>query len=278
MKQDLNLESKTALITGSTSGIGLEIGKFLLEKGAFCYFNSPFASEETKLLNTLQNVINLRTGKAIILNKKVKFLCSDISDRSGCENLVEKIKSSKIPKLQSIDILINNAGLQFVSKIKSFPIKKWNELIDLNLTAPFNLISMLIEDMKNNNWGRIINISSSHGLRASPFKSAYIASKHGLIGLSKSVALEYAKSGVTCNCICPGYVRTALAETQIKDQAKVHNLTEEKVIQDIILAPQPSGNFTKVEDIAAMVIHLCSKYSDNITGTQISIDGGWTAK
>lgn len=278
MQQNLNLQGKVALITGSTSGIGLEIGKFLLQTGAFCYFNSPFESEKTALLDTLQKVIDRTTKKPVNIKEKVRYICSDISDRLGCEYLVNEIKSSSIPKSQAIDILINNAGLQYVAAIESLPIEKWQELINLNLTAPFNLISLLVEGMKKNNWGRIVNISSAHGLRASPFKSAYISSKHGVIGLTKTVALELAKTRITCNSICPGYVRTLLVEKQINSQAQAHNLSKDQVIKDIILAPQPSGQFTKVEDIAAMVIHLCSKFSNNITGTHISIDGGWTAK
>jgi 3-hydroxybutyrate dehydrogenase len=177
----------------------------------------------------------------------------------------------------SIDILVNNAGIQNVEPIESFPEDKWNEIIAINMSSSFHTIKALVPKMKENGWGRIINIASAHGLVASPYKSAYVTAKHGVMGLTKTVAIEVAENNITCNAICPGYVKTPLVENQITDTAKARDISEEEVVQNVMLKAQWTKKFVTIEQVAGTALFLCSDYAENITGTHISIDGGWTA-
>ncbi len=190
------------------------------------------------------------------------------------KNLINETKS----KLGSVDIIVNNAGVQHVAPIDEFPPEKWDLIIAINLTSAFHMTRHALPHMKAAGWGRIINLASAHALVASPFKSAYVAAKHGLAGMTKSVALEVAENNITVNAICPGYVKTPLVENQITDTAKARGLTEEQVIKDVILGAQPTKKFTTVEQIGDMAVFLCSPSADNITGTMLQIDGGWVSK
>jgi 3-hydroxybutyrate dehydrogenase len=175
------------------------------------------------------------------------------------------------------DILVNNAGIQHVAPIETFPVEKWDAIIAINLTSAFHTTAAALPGMRAKGWGRVVNIASAHGLTASPFKSAYVSAKHGLVGMTKTVGLETAGQGITCNAICPGYVLTPLVEAQIPDQMKVHNMDRETVIREVLLDRQPSKQFATVEQIGGTVVYLCSPYADQVTGTTISVDGGWTA-
>jgi 3-hydroxybutyrate dehydrogenase len=177
-----------------------------------------------------------------------------------------------------VDILVNNAGIQYVAPVDEFPPEKWDAIIAINLNSAFHTIRAALPGMKANGWGRIVNVASAHGLVASPFKSAYIAAKHGLVGLTKTVALETAGKGITCNAVCPGYVLTPLVEKQIDDQARVHKIPREEVISKVILERQPSKAFVKIEEVAALTLFLCGDGAASVTGTALSIDGGWTAQ
>ncbi|MBW8836281.1 MAG: 3-hydroxybutyrate dehydrogenase, partial [Burkholderia sp.] len=181
-------------------------------------------------------------------------------------------------KFGAVDILVNNAGVQHVAPVDEFPVDKWDLIIALNLSSAFHTTRLALPAMKKRKWGRIVNIASAHALVASPFKSAYVSAKHGLAGFTKTVALEVAQQGITANAICPGYVRTPLVDKQIPDQAKTHGISEERVIREVILAPQPTKEFVKVEDVAALAAFLCSDAAAAITGAMLSIDGGWTAE
>jgi 3-hydroxybutyrate dehydrogenase len=259
------LNGKTALITGSTSGIGLGIARKLSEKGA--------------------NIIINGLGE----KSEIQKLCSEISSAYGTEVVyddanmtkpeeIESMCEGAISKFGAVDILVNNAGIQFVSKIEEFPPDKWDNIIAINLSSAFHTIRCLVPAMRDKKWGRIINVASAHGLVASPYKSAYVAAKHGMIGLTKTVALETVRDNITCNAICPGYVLTPLVEGQIKDQAKAHNMKEDEVIEKIILDPQPTKKFIQIDEVAKFAIFLCDEAAQGITGTSQSIDGGWTAR
>jgi len=178
----------------------------------------------------------------------------------------------------SVDILVNNAGVQFVSPVEDFPIDKWDQIIAINMTSVFHACKAAVPHMRKKGWGRVVNIASAHGLAASPFKSAYVTAKHGVVGFTKVLGLETAKENITCNAICPGYVRTPLVEKQVDDQAKVHGIPRERVITDVILAPQPTGRFVEIDEVAGMAVFLCSDAAKSITGTTLSMDGGWTAR
>jgi 3-hydroxybutyrate dehydrogenase len=177
-----------------------------------------------------------------------------------------------------VDILVNNAGIQFVAPVDEFPDEKWSQILAINLSSNFHAIKAVLPGMKQRNRGRIVNVASAHGLVASPFKSAYVAAKHGVLGLTKTVALEVAESGITCNAVCPGYVRTPLVEGQIKDQAKAHGMSEEEVVRHVILASQPNKRFVEVQQLAEVVLFLCSEAASSITGASLPVDGGWTAR
>jgi 3-hydroxybutyrate dehydrogenase len=257
------LQGKVAIITGSTSGIGWSIAQRLAQEGYKIMLNG-FGNES--MISSLKDQIRA-------LKTDVDYHGADMSKPEEIEDLV--LTTQK--KFGSVDILVNNAGIQFVNPIETFPTDKWNAIIAINLTASFHTIRTAFPIMKQQKWGRIVNIGSAHSLIASPFKSAYVTAKHGLAGLTKVVALEGAEFGITCNVICPGYVKTQLVESQIADQAKARNMTPEQVVRDVILAAQATKQFVTVEQIADLAAYLASDSAASITGTCIPIDGGWTA-
>lgn len=257
---------RTAVITGSNSGIGLAIAKALAADGCNVVLNSFSDTEDDHALAAEIAAAN-KTGAA--------YIQADMANGAQCRSLV----AAAAEKFGSVDILVNNAGIQHVAKVEEFPVDKWDAIIAINMSAAFHTSAATIPLMKSAGWGRIINIVSAHGLHASPFKSAYVTAKHGVIGLTKTIALEFAAARVaaTCNAICPGYVWTPMVENQISDQMEVHGLGRQEVIEDVILQKQPSKQFATVEQIAGTVRFLCSDAADQITGTPISVDGGWSA-
>lgn len=259
------MENKSAIITGSTSGIGLAIARHLAEAGFNIMLNGFGDRDE---IDSLQ--------KELSEKNQVKVLYSD-ADMTVPEQINAMVQTAA-ESFGGVDILVNNAGIQHVAPIEEFPTEKWNAIIAINLSAAFHTIRTALPHMKKKKWGRIINIASAHALAASPFKSAYVATKHGIVGLTKVVALETAQEGITCNAICPGYVKTPLVEGQISDQAKARGISEEAVVQDVILEAQPTKKFVGLDEIGALTLFLVGDTAASITGTTISIDGGWTAK
>ena len=258
------LQGRTALVTGSTSGIGLGVAKALAAEGADIVLNGlglPSAIEATRA--------TLADAHAV----RVEHSAADLSDPGAVREMMTFARD----KLGPVDILVNNAGIQFVSPVEEFPEAKWDAILAINLSSSFHAIKAALPDMKSRGWGRIINVASAHGLVASPFKSAYVAAKHGLVGLTKTVALEAATAGVTCNAICPGYVWTPLVEKQIEDQAHAHKISREAVINDVLLAAQPNKQFATVEQIGELVVFLCGDGGVCVTGAALPVDGGWTA-
>jgi 3-hydroxybutyrate dehydrogenase len=256
----MSLSGKTAIVTGSNSGIGLGTARELARAGANVILNSFTDRDEDHAL---------AAGMAKEFGVAVRYIQADMSKGEECRALVEKAGGC--------DILVNNAGIQFVAPVEEFPVEKWNAILAINLSSAFHTIAAALPGMRAKCWGRIVNIASAHGLTASPFKSAYVAAKHGIVGLTKTVALEAAGKGVTCNAICPGYVLTPLVEAQIPEQMKVHNMDREQVIREVMLERQPSRQFATVEEIGGTTVFLCSAAAAQITGTTISVDGGWTA-
>jgi 3-hydroxybutyrate dehydrogenase len=259
------LKAKTAVITGSTSGIGLGIARALAKEGANVVINGFGEAADIE-----------RERSGIEKEFGVKALYSP-ADMTKPAEIAEMIATAQ-KQFGSIDVLVNNAGIQHVSPIEDFPIEKWNAILAINLSAAFHTIRAAVPGMKARKWGRIINTASAHSLVASPFKAAYVSAKHGLAGLTKTVALELATFGVTVNCISPGYVWTPLVAKQIPDQMKTRNMTEEQVKRDVLLAAQPTKEFVTVEQVAALAVYLCSDAASAITGANIPIDGGWTAQ
>ncbi len=256
----MQLAGKRAIVTGSNSGIGLGIARELARAGASVVINSfTDAPEDHELAATLAR----ETGA------DVRYVQADMSKPEECRALVAQAGGC--------DILINNAGIQHVARIEEFPGEKWDAIIAINLSSAFHTSAAALPGMYAAGWGRVINIASAHGLTASPFKSAYVAAKHGVVGLTKTTALEAAGKGVTCNAICPGYVLTPIVEKQIPDQMKTHNMDRETVIKEVMLSRQPSGAFATVEQMGGTAVFLCSDAAAQITGTTISVDGGWTA-
>jgi 3-hydroxybutyrate dehydrogenase len=258
-------KGKTALVTGSTSGIGLGIATGFAARGANVILNGFGVAAE---------IDKLRSRLADEHGVTVRYDGADLSKQDAIEAMMAKA----IAEFGSVDILVNNAGIQFVAPIDEYPVAKWDAILALNLTASFHTIRLALPAMKAKKWGRILNIASAHALVASPFKSAYVAAKHGIAGLTKTVALEVATQGITMNAICPGYVWTPLVEKQIPDTAKARGLTEEQVINDVLLHAQPTKQFVQVGEVAALALFLASDEAASITGAVIPIDGGWTAQ
>lgn len=259
------LKGKTALVTGSTSGIGLAIALGLAKEGANIVLNG--FGEKSDIDGIIKKIKD-ESGVEVIHS------LADVSKTEAVEGMIKEA----ITKFGKLDILVNNAGIQFVSPIVDFPQDKWDAILAIDLSAAFKASKAALPSMIQNKWGRIINIASAHGLVASPFKAAYVAAKHGVVGLTKVIALEMAEKNITCNAICPGYVHTPLVDKQIAEQAKAHNIPEDRVVKEILLKSQPNKQFIQPEDISDLVLFLCSKAGDGMTGSIISIDGGWTAE
>lgn len=255
---------KTAVVTGSSSGIGLGIARGLAGAGMNIVLNGIEPEDQ---VDPIRRTIESDFGV------KARYDRANLMDPAGVVSLM----AGADERFGSVDVLVNNAGIQFVSPVEDFPDEKWQAILNLNLSAAFYAIKAAVPGMKKKGWGRIINIASAHGLVASPFKSAYVAAKHGLIGLTKTVALEVAEHGITANAICPGYVWTPLVEKQIPDTAKARGMTEEQVIRDVLLAAQPTKKFATVEEMAALAVFLTTDGAASITGTALPVDGGWTA-
>ena len=255
---------KTALVTGSTSGIGLGIARRLAAGGANLVLNGFGDAGEIE---------RLRADLAREHGVTITYDGADMSKAEAIETMMQKA----IARFGSVDLLVNNAGIQHVAPIDEFPLDQWNAIIAINLSATFHTTRIALAAMKKKRWGRIVNIASAHALVASPFKSAYVAAKHGVAGFTKAAALEVAEQGITVNAVCPGYVRTPLVEKQIPDQAKARGISEQQVIRDVLLAVQPTKQFVAVEQVAALTAFLCSDEAASITGAMLPIDGGWTA-
>lgn len=260
----MDLSGKSAVVTGSNSGIGLGIARVLANRGAQVALNSFSDSPQD---HELAEKLASETGS------KVVYVQADMSDPEACRALIGKAEDA----LGAVDILVNNAGIQHVAPIQDFPTAKWDAILAINLSSAFHTSAAAVTGMRARGWGRIVNIASAHGLTASPYKSAYIAAKHGIVGLSKTIALETAEEPITCNAVCPGYVLTPLVEAQIPDTMKEYGMDRDTVIRDVMLARQPSKEFATVEQLGGTVAFLCSDDAAQITGTTISVDGGWTA-
>jgi 3-hydroxybutyrate dehydrogenase len=260
-----SLAGKTALITGSTSGIGLAYAKALAGEGANIVINgfgdADAIEKERVGLEALSGAKTLYSGHDLTKVDQIEAMMKEAADNFG-----------------GVDILINNAGTQHVAPVEKFPLDKWDLIIALNLNAAFHTTRLALPHMKDKKWGRIIQTASAHSLVASPFKSAYVTAKHGLNGFTKTVALEVATFGITANCISPGYVWTPLVENQIPDTMKARGLTREQVMNDVLLAGQPTKQFVTAEQVAATALYLCSDAAAQVTGANLSIDGGWTAQ
>lgn len=256
----MSLKGKTAVVTGSNSGIGLGVARELAKAGAKVVLNSFTDRPEDH---------DLASEMAKEFGVSVRYIQADMSKGDECRALIEKAGAC--------DILVNNAGIQYVSPIDEFPVEKWDAIIAINMNSAFHTTAAALPMMRQAGWGRVVNIASAHGLTASPFKSAYVAAKHGVVGMTKVVALETAQENITCNAICPGYVLTPLVEQQIPATAKEYNLSEEEAVAQVILSRQPSKQFATTEQIGGTAVFLCSDAAAQITGTTISVDGGWTA-
>jgi 3-hydroxybutyrate dehydrogenase len=258
------LDGRVALVTGSTSGIGLGIARALAAAGAGVVLNGfgPAASiSETR--NAIEADYGVKTGYSA-------------ADMTSTDAIAEMIAAT-LKDFGQLDVLVNNAGIQHVAPLDQFPVAKWNEILGINLSAAFHTMRLALPAMRKQKFGRIINVASAHGLVASPFKGAYVAAKHGIVGLTKVAALETAEEGITCNAICPGYVYTPLVEAQIDGQAKAHGISRDQVIRDVLLAQQPNKRFATVEEIGALAVFLASEAAASITGIALPVDGGWTA-
>ncbi|WP_288115334.1 3-hydroxybutyrate dehydrogenase [Novosphingobium sp.] len=260
-----NLKGKTAVVTGSTSGIGLAYARAFASAGANVVING---------FGTPADIEKERSAIETDYKVKAVYSAADMTKPGEIADMVALGERT----FGSVDILVNNAGIQFVSPIEEFPIEKWDAIIAINLSSAFHGIRAAVPGMKKRGWGRIINTASAHSLVASPFKSAYVSAKHGIAGLTKTVALELATFKITCNCISPGYVWTPLVENQIPDTMKARGLTREQVINDVLLTRQPTKQFVQPEDVAALALFLCRHEARNITGANYNMDGGWVAE
>ncbi|MDO8911306.1 MAG: 3-hydroxybutyrate dehydrogenase [Phenylobacterium sp.] len=258
------LQSKSAVVTGSTSGIGLAIARAFAAEGANVLINGFGAAEDIEAA---------RAGIEAEFGVRAIYSGADMTQPTEIAAMVAQAQA----ELGAVDVLVNNAGVQFVSPIEDFPLEKWDQIIAINLSAAFHAIRAVVPGMKSRGWGRIISTASAHSLVASPFKSAYVAAKHGVVGLTKTAALELAPHGVTVNCISPGYVWTPLVENQIPATMASRNLTRDQVINDVLLAAQPTKQFVTPEEVAAIAVFLCSPAAKQMTGANLSVDGGWTA-
>ncbi len=256
----MDLKGKTAVVTGSNSGIGLGAAIELAKAGAEVVINSFSDRDEDHQLAEKISADH---------NATVRYIQADMSDPDACRALIEKAGGC--------DILVNNAGIQHVAGIPDFPVEKWDAIVAINMSSAFHTTAAALPVMRERSWGRVVNIASAHGLTASPYKSAYVAAKHGVVGLTKVTALETAEEPITANAICPGYVLTPLVEAQIPDTMKEYNMSREDVIRNVMLTRQPSKEFATVEQIGGTVLYLCSDAAAQVTGTTISVDGGWTA-
>src|SRR6202167_1821173 len=258
------LKGKSALVTGSTSGIGLAIARAMAAQGANVTING---------FGDAAAIEKERSGIEKDFGVKAVYSPADMTKPAEIADMIKTAEQT----FGALDILVNNAGVQFVSPIEDFPIEKWDQIIAINLTSAFHTTRAAAPIMKAAGHGRIVNIASAHALVASPFKSAYVAAKHGIAGFTKTAALEVAEHGITVNAVCPGYVMTPLVEKQIPEQAKARGITEQQVISDVLLAAQPTKRFVTVEELAALVNFLCTDNARSITGATLPVDGGWTA-
>jgi len=259
------LKGRSAVITGSTSGIGLGIARALAAQSASVVING---FGDAAAIEGLRGELERTHGVRALY---------DAADMTQPAQIAAMIAAAE-RELGAVDILVNNAGIQFVAPVDEFPLDKWDAIIAVNLSSAFHATRAALPGMKRRGWGRIVNVASAHGLVASPYKSAYIAAKHGVVGFTKSVALEVARQGITCNAVCPGYVLTPLVEKQIDDQARAHGLARDEVIDRIMLERQPSKQFVKVEEVAALTVFLCGEGAASMTGAALSVDGGWVAQ
>jgi 3-hydroxybutyrate dehydrogenase len=259
------LNGKTAVVTGSTSGIGLGIARALARDGANVVINGFGDKGEIEAI---------RAGIEREFGVKAAYSPADMTKPQEIAEMIHRAEKD----FGAVDILVNNAGIQHVAPVEDFPLEKWDQIIAINLSAAFHAIRAAVPGMKQRRWGRIISTASAHSLVASPYKVAYIAAKHGIAGITKTVALELATCGVTVNCISPGYVWTPLVERQIPDQMKSRNMTEEQVRRDVLLAAQPTKEFVTIDEVASLAAYLCSDAARAITGANLPIDGGWTAQ
>ena len=260
MTDPTSLKGRTAIVTGSNSGIGLGVARALAQAGADVVLNSYTDSAED---HQLAADIAQETGTA------TRYVQADMADPGACRALVEQAGECHV--------LVNNAGIQHVAPVEDFPAETWNAIVAINMSSAFHTTAAALPMMRRAGWGRVINIASAHGLTASPYKSAYVTAKHGVVGLTKVVGLETAREPITCNAVCPAYVLTPIVEAQIPDQMKTHGMSREEVVEKVMLDRQPSKEFVTVEQVAGTVTFLCSPAADQITGTTISVDGGWTA-
>lgn len=259
------MQDKVVMITGSTSGVGLGIARNFAKQKAILCING---------FTTTNTILEIQAELKNLGAKEVFYHPADMSKPETISDMFDQI----MKKFGKVEVLINNAGIQFVSPIEQFPPEKWEQIIRIDLIASFYTIRQVLPSMKKNGWGRIINIASAHALVASPFKSAYVAAKHGMLGMTKTVALEVAEEGITVNAICPGYVKTPLVLNQVADTAKIRGLSEEEVIKKVILGAQATKKFVEIDEVAALVLFLCGDQATSITGAALSIDGGWTAQ
>ncbi len=258
------LAGKVSLVTGSTSGIGLGIARALAAAGSAVVLNG---------LGIPAEIVKTREQIEAEFGVEVSYSAADMTSREAIAEMI----ATAVASHGRLDILVNNAGIQHVAPLEQFPVEKWDAILSINLSSAFHTTRLALPTMRQSGFGRIINIASAHGLVASPFKAAYVAAKHGVVGLTKVTALETAEDGITCNAICPGYVYTPLVEAQIDGQAKAHGISREQVIHDVLLAQQPNKRFATVEELGALTVFLASDAAASITGVALPVDGGWTA-